>query len=339
MTKINPILRLLIFLLFAYLFILILKPFIPAIILALAFTIIFFPLSDKIRQSTKLSNSISALITVTLTFLFIIIPFVLLIGLVSNEAITFARTTDFESIRSSIGNLNEIKILGQKITVSDIDEKTISAIKSIGNFISEKSLAIVSAIWNSIFLFFVFLLLYYYFLRDAKKLIVNLSSLLPYEKSQQKVLFSSFQEISKTIFYGNLASAAVAGLIAYVGFSLFGFSGPLIWALLAAIMSFIPTAGTLLIYLAGTALLFFTSGWVMGLMMIIYFVVVDLFIRENIIKGKVLEDKLSFHPIMIFFSLVGGVVAFGSLGLVYGPLIVTFVGSMYKFHVSEVELK
>jgi len=339
MITFNLALKYLVLSLFGYLFYLIIKPFIPAIVLALAFAIVFYPLSEKIREKIKLSNNLSAFTTVILTLFFIILPVLALVVMIGNEAINFAKTVDLESLQMSLSNFRRFDILGYRIDVEPLKDNLINLAKWIGSYLSSKSLTILSSVWNSIFLFFVFLLLYYYFLKDSKILLEDLQKILPYEKSQQKSLLISFKEISRTIFYGNLIGALIAGLVAYLAFSIFGFSGALIWALLAAIFSLIPTAGTLLVYAAGILLLVFTDGWAPALMMTLYFIAIELIFRENFIKSKILEDKLKFHPIMVFFALVGGVGAFGSLGLVYGPLIVTFLGALYQFYMEEAPKK
>ncbi len=327
--------KIFVFILFAYLFFLIFKPFIPALVLALAFAIVAAPLTQIFRKKVGLGDSMSAFLTVLLTLLFIILPLTLLLTLLTKEAIVFAKTIDFEALNQAFNSLTTWNIFGYQIDLTALKENLVSTLSSLGSYASSKSLTLLSSISNSLFLFFVFLLLYFYFLRDQNTLLKNLKNVLPYEKAQQKTLFTSFHEISKTIFYGNTLCALIAGLVAYLGFLIFGFKGALIWGLLAAIFSFIPTVGTLLIYLTGIVLLAFTDGWVAAVSMAVYFVVVEMLLRETWIRGKILEDKLKFHPIMVFFALVGGVGAFGSMGLVYGPLIITFLGTLYQFYAAD----
>ena len=277
----------------------------------------------------------AAFLTVVITFIFIALPLTVLITLLTQEALHFAQSTDLAVLQEGLNHLSTWNFLGYQLDLSSLKESLMSGLSSVGSYLSSKSLSILSVISNSLFSFFVFLLLYFYFLRDADNLLKNLKTLLPYTTTEQKKLTTSFHEISKTIFYGNLLSALIAGVVAYLGFLIFGFKGALIWALLAFIFSFIPTLGTLLIYLAGMVILVFTSGWLIALLMLLYFVLIELLVRENWLRGKLLEDKLNFHPIFVFFAIVGGVTAFGSLGLIYGPLIITFLGAFYQFYLAK----
>lgn len=332
---IQPLLRLLIFGLLAYFFFLITQPFIPTFILAVGFAIVFYPVFQFFERKLKQGPTMAALLTVVLTFLFIILPLGTLLGLITNEAVIFAQNTDFKALAQSLNTLTHWSIFGYELDLVALKEKLIGALGSLGSYASSKSFSILSAISNSLFLFFVFLLLYYYLLRDGERLKSDFKNLLPFEKNQQNILFQSFREIAKTVFYGNFLSALAAGVVAYLGFLLFGFKGALIWGLLAAIFSFIPTLGTLLVYLAGILILGVGSGWILALLMFAYFIGVEIILRENILRGKLLEDRLHFHPILVFFALVGGVTAFGSLGLIYGPLIITFLGALYQFELAK----
>lgn len=332
--SINSILKFLVFGFFAYLFFLIVKPFFPSIILALALAMIFFPLKKKLKQA-KMGDGWAAFLTVVITFIFIALPLAALITLLTQEALRFAQSEHLAALQEALSHLSTWNFFGYQVDLGGLKENILSGLSSLGSYLSGKSLSILSVISNSLFLFFVFLLLYFYFLRDAETLLKNLKTLLPYTSTEQKKLTTSFHEISRTIFYGNLLSALLAGVVAYMGFLIFGFKGALIWALLAFIFSFIPTLGTLLIYMAGMLILVFTSGWLAALLMLIYFVFIELLVRENWIRGKLLEDKLNFHPILVFFAIVGGVTAFGSLGLIYGPLIITFLGAFYQFYLTK----
>lgn len=332
--SINSILKFLIFGLFAYLFFMIITPFFPSIVLALALAMVFYPLKKRLKQ-VRMGDGWAAFLTVVITLLFIVLPLAGLIALLAKEALNFAQSTDLAALQEALTHLSSWNFFGYQVDLNSLKESLISGLSSVGSYLSGKSLDILSVVSNSLFLFFVFLLLYFYFLRDADHLFKNLKTVLPYTEAEQKKLITSFQQISQTIFYGNLLSALVAGVVAYLGFLIFGFKGALIWGLLAFIFSFIPTLGTLLIYVAGIAILVFTSGWLMALLMLIYFVVFELLVRENWIRGKLLEDKLNFHPILVFFAIVGGVTAFGSLGLIYGPLIITFLGTFYRFYLTK----
>lgn len=333
MKHLDSGLRLVIFAILAYLFFLIFRTFIPSFLVAVVFAMIFSPLVNFIKSVFRLKHEGSVLLTVVLTLVLIILPLIALLGLVGNEALQFAKSTDLESLRTQLSQISILDSVG--FNLSDLQDKIISSLQSVGSLVSAKSFNIAASAGNSIFLFGVFLVFYYYFLKDGQGLLDSFQKMLPYSASQKKHLLQSFQAISRTVFFGNLASALAAGFIAYLGFFIFKVNTPLIWGLLAAILSFIPTAGTLFVYLVGFLILGFTSGWLLAVFFLLYYGLAEVLFRDNFLKGKIFEDKLNLHPVLVFIALVGGVTAFGSLGLIYGPLIVVLLGSIYQFHVLE----
>lgn len=325
------ILKTAIFLAFISLFILIIRPFLAPIIMALVFTMIFSPFSNYLGQKLKIKKGFSAFLTVLLSFILILLPLAILALLIGRQSIEFINTLDLEGLGQDLFKLQQIDLWGYSLDLDIMKERLIKILQQSAIYFSSKSGEAISSVSNSFFLFFVFLLLYYYFLKDRTLLFSELKSNLPYRAAEQKKLFKAFKDISKTLFYGNLISALVAGGIAFLGFWMFGLRGALIWALLAAIFSFIPTLGPLVIYLTGIGILLFGSQWLMAILLLCYFILMEVLLRENWIKPKLMEDKLNLHPILVFFALVGGVSAFGSLGLVYGPLIITFFLTFWRF--------
>lgn len=335
----QSILKTVILLIFVYLTFIILQPFIGVVTVSVVFAILFSPLFELFHKKWKVSLGLSAFATVFLSSLFVILPLLSLIPLLIREAIIFGKNFDLNGFLQFVQGLSNIDIFGYKPDIHFDPKSIMDASSAIGPFIAAKGLEITAEVSNSIGVFLIFIILYYYFLKDGEVLSKLVKNILPYEKKEQAILIDSFKKVASTVFVGNFLAAIVSGVIAYIGFWVFGLPSPIIWALLAMLLSFIPTAGPLLLYLLGTAILFFSGGWIYALGLAIYFLVLEMGLRENVIKPKLLDDKLSFHPVFIFFALIGGVTAFGSLGLFYGPIILTFVASLYQFHNKKEHLK
>lgn len=323
--------------LFIYLTYLILQPFIGVITVSVIFAIIFHPLFKLLQK--KLQPGLAAFLTVFLSTTLIILPLVSLIPLLIREAVIFSEHFDVNGTLQFVQNLKEINLMGYNIPLNYDPQALIDASSTVGTYIAAKSVDILAMASNSIGIFLIFIVLYYYFLKDGKQLFQSFKNVLPYHKKEQTILVDSFKKTAETVFIGNFLTALISGAMAFLGAWLFGLPSPIIWALLATILSFIPTAGALLLYLFGCIILFFSIGWANALGLALYFIVMEAVLRENFIKPKLLDDKLSFHPVFIFFALIGGVTAFGSLGLFYGPIILTFLASLYQFHTKTEHLK
>jgi predicted PurR-regulated permease PerM len=337
MENFPNILKTAILIIFIYLAYIIVQPFIGVIIVSVVFAIIFFPLFKLFNK--KLNSGLSAFLTVFLSTTLIILPLISLIPLLIREAVVFSQHFDVNGTVQYFQNLKSINLWGYVIDLNFDPQAIIDASSTVGTYIAAKSVDILAMASNSIGMFLIFIILYYYFLKDGKLLSQSLREVLPYHKKEQTILVDSFKKTAEVVFIGNFLTAAISGVMAFLGALIFGLPSPIIWALLATILSFIPTAGALLLYLFGSIILFFSQGWLAALGLAIYFIIMEVVLRENFIKPKLLDDKLSFHPVFIFFALIGGVTAFGSLGLFYGPIILTFLASLYQFHTKTDHLK
>jgi predicted PurR-regulated permease PerM len=166
-------------------------------------------------------------------------------------------------------------------------------------------------------------------------LVTKSRALLPFTAAQNKKLFEKFFNTSKTVFIGYLISALLSGIAAYIAFTIFGIPGAVIWGLLAGLLSLIPTVGTIVVYLIGTIIAGLTFG-IWGIVgFIIYYAIIEAVLLQAVIRPKMVDEKISMHPVLVFFALIGGVTVFGSIGIIYGPLIVVMFVSIFDFIVGS----
>jgi predicted PurR-regulated permease PerM len=316
---------------FTILFGVIVWPFLPAIVFALIFTITFYPLFKLFTVKLKMPRTVAAILVLLITLIFILAPLALFFGLVGAEAYDFIRNFDENTLWEFFDKYSNFTIFGFEINLDSLKAGLQDVLKTA----SQKILNIASetgkAVANFSFQFFVFLFLYAFFLIDSEKLLKATKTILPFDKKQNEILMKDVHHVSKTVFLGNVTAAVISGIIAYIGFTIVGIPGALIWALLAGLLSLIPTVGAMIVYLIGAVIAYFVSGFIAVLILVGYYIVVEAILLQGVIKPKLVDEKITVHPILVFFSLIGGIHAFGSIGIIYGPLIVVLFVSMYKF--------
>ncbi len=330
----QTIFKYLIFVVFLYLFTLILSPFLISIVFAAFFTIAFYPLFKTFHRKLKWNKSLSAFLVILITIIFILAPILIFVGLVGKEAFDFMQTFDKNTALQFLDKYSDFQVFGYEFDLESLKGQVKSLLQNTANTIYVIATDVGSAIANFAFLFFVFIFLYFYFLRDGKILIEKIKQLLPFDKKQNSTLLKEFKSIAKAVFVANVSVAILSGIIAFIGFKIFGLHGALIWALLAAILSLIPTIGTFIVYFIAGVIIAFLSGWQFAVGLLIYFLILDFGIKENYIKSKLLDDKFPIHPILVFFALIGGVHMFGSMGIIYGPIIVVIFITIFEFVIN-----
>jgi predicted PurR-regulated permease PerM len=331
MTSVQTGIKYFFFIILSYLFFLVVKPFLGAIILATVFAIAFFPLLKLFQRKLKLNKAVSTTIIFILTILFIIGPIALLLGLIAKEAIAFATGPDLQSLINFVRDLQSVTVFGYELSLESTKNAILGALGNIGQIVAFLGSEAFGKLLNFSFQFFVFLFLYLFLLLDGEDFVNYSKKIFPFTKKQNEVFFEKFEHVSRTVFQGNLLSAVFSGVAAVIGFMLFGLQAAVIWGILAGILSLVPTIGTLVVYGIGALILSFTSPFPWMLAPILYYIVIEMGLIQSFLKPKLIDERIKIHPIFIFISLVGGVSVFGSIGIIYGPLIVVLFITMFDF--------
>jgi len=132
----------------------------------------------------------------------------------------------------------------------------------------------------------------------------------------------------KNVFYGNIVITFLQGAAVGVGLALLGVPHPILLGFVAGIFSLIPIVGTFIVWVPAAIFIYFTDGIAFALVFAIWAAAANI-ILDNIVKPKILDKKLNLHPILIFFSLLGGLQIFGFVGIILGPLVAVLFISLW----------
>jgi len=134
--------------------------------------------------------------------------------------------------------------------------------------------------------------------------------------------------------YGGVAAGIAQGILGGIAFLIFGIPSPVFWGTAMAFFSFIPVFGSFLIW--GTAVLFllFSGSLLKGIGLLLYGVLVISSI-DNVIKSWVIGSRTKLHILIIFFSVIGGIMFFGFVGFILGPLITALCLSLLEIYTYE----
>ncbi len=175
------------------------------------------------------------------------------------------------------------------------------------------------------------LLAFYFLLVDGRRVIRWLWNVSPLQAENTEELLREFHAVASGSIIGTVASAVIQGVLAGIGFAIFGVPHAFFFGLLTALASFIPVIGTAIVWIPAVALLALTghTGSAIGLTAWCAIGVVGV---EHI--GKPILLKLTsggeMHTGLMFLALLGGLEAFGLLGVILGPLIVSFFISLMR---------
>jgi predicted PurR-regulated permease PerM len=175
------------------------------------------------------------------------------------------------------------------------------------------------------------LLAFYFLLVDGRRLIEWLWNVSPLQAEQTEELLREFHSVATGSILGNVASAVLQGVLAGIGFAIFGIPHAAFFGLLVGMASFVPVIGTALVWVPAVLLLVLNgqTGSAIGLGIWCAVGVVGV---EHLAKPFILSATSGgeMHTGLMFLALLGGLEVFGILGVILGPLIVSFFVSLMR---------
>jgi predicted PurR-regulated permease PerM len=313
-----------------YLCYVIAKPFLGPVLIAVMLAIVFYPLHARMQLLFH-RPSVAAALSTILVLLIVTIPMVVLGISVSGELRAVAHSLREQS--GSQGGLSPylaqwgeglLKRLGNYVDVSQLDpqaallrwaEQASSYLLSIGAAAVTNLLAFVL---DTVVVFFSL----FFFFREGKSIRQGLSAMLPLYPDQTDRLFTGISETMIANLYGGVAVGAAQGILTGLSFWVLGLATPILWALVTGLASLVPFVGSALVWGPASILLFLSGHWVKALILLIWGAAVvgqvDVVVRPYVVSARV-----KVHTLLVFFALLGGVEAFGIIGIFVGPVILS----------------
>ena len=176
--------------------------------------------------------------------------------------------------------------------------------------------------------------LLFYMLTNRNKLRETLFEYLPISEKSLQIIGSETQAMVRSNAIGIPLVAISQGLIALLGFLLFGVEDPFFWFVVVTIGSMIPFIGTLLGILPVFLLTLFSGNTFAAWGILIYGIVV-VGSTDNIIRLYLLKKIDDVHPIITVIGVIVGVPLFGFIGLIFGPLLISLFLIVVKIYKNE----
>ena len=310
---------------------------------------LFYPVYKRIDATIK-RNSVSALITIFIVILVITLPMSFIIHTLSKEAVVMY---NLSRDKISSGNLidAECKEAGIICTLSNSIRNYLANpevkgyldkfISKFTEIITAPISGLVLSIPGILLNFFITLFMTFYFLKEGNSIVEKVMKVLPLQGRHKQRILKKFEDMVHAVVFGQVLIAIIQGILASIGFFIFGISSPVIWGIMVVFAAFIPQFGTAIIWFPA-ALMMLLNGYassdntmlLKGVMLIIYGTVI-ISLVDNVLKPKVIGDRGGLHPILVLLGAIGGLKIFGFIGLLVGPIILALVVTFAKIYEEE----
>jgi predicted PurR-regulated permease PerM len=246
---------------------------------------------------------------------------ILIFSLVAREMIGFYQDL---SASHEIGLQSFYDILEKKVDVYlpnfHLDAK--QQISVAGDWLLGNIGTIFASTVSTLFLLSLSILGSFYFFRDGKELMQLLVKVSPLPDSEDQIVFERMARAVRAVATGTLLLALIQGVLASIGFTLFGIPHPLMWGMLASVGALMPGIGTTIATVPALIFLFATGQTIKGLGFLLWAVLVVGMV-DNFVGPYLISRRNNMHPFIILISVLGGINLFGPIGFIVGPVIVT----------------
>jgi len=151
----------------------------------------------------------------------------------------------------------------------------------------------------------------------------------PLEEKEKARLFRHLASVTRALVYGTGVTALVQGALVGMGFAAVGLPSPVVFGVLAALAALIPVAGTPVIWAPAVVALAAQDRWTAALILLAwggFVTTIDNFLRPWLVSGRA-----EIGAVTVFIGVLGGLAAFGPIGLVLGPLVLTLAIALVRF--------
>jgi predicted PurR-regulated permease PerM len=178
----------------------------------------------------------------------------------------------------------------------------------------------------------------FFLLIQGEAFVLWLDRVLPLRPGQTRELLAEFKRVSYAVVASGLITAAVQAVVALVGYYIASVPHPVFFGVVTFFCAIIPAIGAAGVCLLAALILLVTGHPYMALVLSIWGLAV-VGLVDNVVKPLILKGGMQMPGAVVFFALLGGLAAFGVIGLLLGPLVVSLFVALLRMYERDFSSK
>lgn len=310
------------------------KPFVIYMAVGVLIAVLAYRI-DKIWEKI-LPNRIAAFGTLATIAIIIMAPFVGVGFLLAKDAKALTAAIQDGSFEA---RLNEVVTqltpwMSEEERTQAFADAWASAQPVLEKFLQDTLVGFVAALPNVLIAFTVILFVVYYVLVDGERLVRWLRRAAPLPPAQVDFLMKEAYGGVQAVFFGQILTSLIQGALGGIGFWIVGLPSPVLWGAVMAVLSLLPVIGTPVVWVPAVGILLAQGEYTQAIILLAYSAIVVMQ-SDNFLRPLLIGSRADIHPIFVLVGVLGGVAAFGFIGLFLGPLLVGITVSILKVWESD----
>jgi predicted PurR-regulated permease PerM len=182
---------------------------------------------------------------------------------------------------------------------------------------------------DSLFSFAIMLFLLYFFLRDGDEMMARGRALIPLDDDRKERLFQQLSNVTRAIVVGTSLTALAQGVLIGIGFAIAELPSPVVFGVLAALLSMLPVGGAAFVWGPAALWLFFDGRWGYGIFLLAWGLMLGGL--DNVLRPMLISGRAKISALAVFIGVLGGIPAFGAIGVIAGPVVLSLVLALAEF--------
>jgi len=297
------------------------------------------PLNARLAARLGGRPRLAASVTTVGVVLLVLLPLIAIGGAVAAQASQLVGRIDTTSLRTANLDLSSYPVLARPLQwLESTAGVSLTQIESWVVVGARRLLEVVASSGGSVFLgavgtivsFLLMLFVLFFVLRDGPRFAESVVRMLPIEPALRGKLWRHLIDVTRAVFMGIGLTALAQGVLLGIGFALAGLPSPLVFAVIGTLFALVPVVGTAVVWVPATLWLLlqghpgyavFLAGWsilVVGS-------------ADNLLRPILISGRAEVPTLAVFIGVMGGLSAFGFIGLFVGPIVLGLLVALFRF--------
>ncbi len=160
----------------------------------------------------------------------------------------------------------------------------------------------------------------YYLLRDGDAMVARIERLIPLPQRESALLVRRARDVMFATVFGSVVVAIAQGVLGGLAFAALGLPGAALWGAVIALLSLLPVVGAPFVWVPAGVLLLLSGHVARGIVLLAFGALVISTV-DNLLRALLVGGRAQLHPLIVFFSVLGGIFVFGAAGVLVGPVV------------------
>jgi predicted PurR-regulated permease PerM len=320
----------------------IVQPFLGPLLWAMFIAFLLHPLHVRLTMRFKRKPETSALLLSLLTLVVVLGP---LTGLSAafaaqaGELLQYAQETVADQTRANVFDLTSVPwvrdMLGWLdstfgVNIAQVRGWAIEGSRTVLQSLASLGGRVFLGAFGAVVGFVLMIFMLFFFIRDGEVLVNTVRELIPMRRSQKDRLFDHLAGVTRAMVYGTGLTALIQGVLVGLAFLIVGFKSAVVFGVLAALAALLPVGGTALVWLPAAIVLAVQGRWGATIFMLVWGGLLVSLV-DNVVRPMLVSGRAPVGTLTVFLGVLGGIAAFGAIGLFLGPVVLALIIALVRF--------